>query len=80
MTGTAVKRSKKEVWVSNSGSNLGLCAFPSKSAEIAITELMATNTTARSTDIAEVNLKDPGNALEHDNIRRKYHHKSMLLN
>ena len=61
ITGTAVKRSKKEVLLSNWGSSLGLFVFPSKSAKIASTELMATNTTARKTDIAELNLNNSTN-------------------
>lgn len=61
ITGTAVKRSKKEVLLSNSGSSLGLFVFPSKNAKIAITELMATNSTARKTDIAELYLNDSAN-------------------
>lgn len=58
ITGTAVKRSKKEALLSNSGTILGLFAFPSKIAIIAITELIPTNTTARKTDIAELYLND----------------------
>ena len=61
ITGTAVKRSKKEVLLSNWGSSLGLFVFPSKSAKIARTELIATNTTARKTDIAELYLNDSAN-------------------
>lgn len=58
MTGTAVKRLKKEASLSNCGSSLGLFVFPWKSEEIAITEHIPTNTTARRTDIAELNLSD----------------------
>lgn len=60
MTGTAVKRSKKETWLSKWGSSLGLFAFPSTSAKIAIIELMPTNTTASKTDIAELHFSDSG--------------------
>lgn len=58
MTGTAVKRSKKEVSWSKLGTNLGVLVFPSKIARIAIAELIPTKTTARRTDIAELNLRD----------------------
>lgn len=66
MTGTAVKRSKKEVLLSKWGSRLGLSVFPWKSAEIAITELMATNSTARKTAIAELNLNDSAHSGQFD--------------
>lgn len=58
MTGTAVNRSKKVVCWSKLGTNLGVLVFPSKIARIAITELIPTKTTARRTDIAELNLRD----------------------
>lgn len=58
MTGTAVKRSKNEVSWSKLGTNLGVLVFPSKIARIAIAELIPTKTTARRTDIAELNLRD----------------------
>lgn len=61
MTGTAVKRSKNEAWLSSSGTNLGFSAFPFNSAKTAITELIPTNTTARRTAIAELNFKDSVN-------------------
>lgn len=58
MTGTAVKRSKKDVWWSKRGTNLGDCVFPSTSATIAKTEHVVTNATARRVDTAELNFND----------------------
>lgn len=58
ITGTAVKRSKNETWLSNSGSSFGVCVLPSTIANIAITEHVPTNTTASRTEIAELKLKD----------------------
>ena len=66
ITGTAVKSSKNEALLSKWGSSLGLSVFPSKSAEIAIAELMATNSTARKTAIAELNLKDSAHSGQFD--------------
>ena len=60
ITGTAVKRLRKEVLLSRWGINLGVLVFPSISAWIAITEHMPTKITARRTDIAELNLNDSG--------------------
>lgn len=68
MTGTAVNRSKKEVWWSKRGNNLGACVFPCTRATIANTEHIATNATARRVDIAELNFKDSG---KHQTIAKK---------
>lgn len=68
MTGTAVKRSKNETWLSKWGSILGVSVFPSRSAEIAIAELMPTNTTASRTDIAELNFNDSGDKHQCDEV------------
>jgi len=56
-TGTAVKSSKNDCLL-KSGSSLGVCAVPLKRAYRAIPELINTNTTARRTDSAEVNLSE----------------------
>lgn len=61
MTGTAVKRSKNEVWWSKRGNILGVCVFPSARATIANTEHIVTNATARRVDTAELNFKDSVN-------------------
>lgn len=57
-TGTAVNKSKKDVWLSNPGTNLGVCVFPCTKATIAKPEQMATNDTARRVDTAELYFKD----------------------
>lgn len=46
--------------MSNWGISLGLCVLPSKSAEIASTEHIPTNTNASRTDTAELCLNDSG--------------------
>lgn len=71
MTGTAVKRSRKEVPWDSSGSNLGFCTAPRKSAAIAMAELMTTKTTASNTDTAEVNLKE--SAITTDKVSSTIH-------
>lgn len=58
MTGVAVKRSKKESPLFSSGRIFMCFVSPRASAYIAITEHMPTNTTARSTDIAELSHND----------------------
>jgi hypothetical protein len=58
MTGTAVNRSKKEVWLFRRGTNRGVCVFPSTTATIANTEHIVTNATASNVDIAELNFND----------------------
>lgn len=63
MTGTAVKRLKTDPWLSNWGINLGLLVLPSNRATIANTVLIPTKTTARRTDMAELNLSDSENVL-----------------
>lgn len=57
-TGTAVNRSKNEVWLSKRGNNLGVCVFPCTSAKIANPQHMPTNATARRVDTAELYFKD----------------------
>lgn len=61
ITGTAVKRSKNDTWLSNCGSSFGVFDLPSQTAYIAITEHIATNITASSTEIAELKRNEPGN-------------------
>lgn len=58
ITGTAVKRLKKEVPLSNWGNNLGHFVVPSSNAEMAMTKHMPTKTTASRTETAELNLND----------------------
>lgn len=53
-----MKRLKKEALLSNSGISFGVFVLPSRSAEIAITEHIPTNTNANRTDTAELNLND----------------------
>lgn len=63
MTGTAVKRLKKDVSLSIFGNILGFTVCPFSIAVIAITEHMTTNTIARRTANAELNHND--SAIKH---------------
>ena len=61
ITGTAVKRLKKEVPLLSSGTILIDLVSPRASADIAITEQIPTNKTARSTDTNELSHNDSAN-------------------
>lgn len=62
ITGTAVKRLKKETPLSNSGRNLGVFVSPWMRAATAIAVHIPTNTIARRTDIAELSHSDSANS------------------
>lgn len=64
ITGTAVKRLKKETPPSSSGRSLGVSVSPPMRAAMAIAEHIPTNTTANSTDMAELSHSDSANSTQ----------------